>query len=294
MTEQEKKKQNTSSKIKRLHIVAKHFVQTLLSGNYRSTFRGSGVEFDEVRKYVEGDDVRMIDWNVSSRLGAAYTKIFKEERELTLFVVVDVSPSLYFGTHRQAIEQASELLFLFSLAAEHNSDKVGALFFSDRIEKWYKPRKKCRHILNPDSDHFSFKKHVRISDLAHALQVVNQSLKQRGFCVIISDFHMRGYEKDICFLARRHEVLAIRLYDESEKNLPKLGFMSWQDPETKDTLPAYTSTRYFRIKYYQYWKEQRMQWVRLCKRCGISSLEISSIEDASESLVRYFRYRKGK
>ncbi len=283
------------SSVKRIQLVASRLVENLLAGDYRSVFRGPGMEFDEVREYVEGDDARLIDWNVSSRMDAPYTKTFREERELTLVLVVDVSASLSAGPgYRTRREVVVELFALFSLAAIVNNDRVGAILFSDRIESWVAPRKGKRHALRLIADMVGVEPRGGGSDLALALRTTGEALKRRGVVVVLSDFKTSGYLPDLTLMGRRHDVIAVRVTDPTDRTFPLTGLIRLDDPETRRTLPAPGYSARFRAAYEAYWERQRKEWLAECRKRGIGTLEVSTDQDPAAQLIRYFERRKAR
>lgn len=281
------------SRVKQLQLISTKLVESLLAGNYRSVFRGPGIEFAEVREYVEGDDARLIDWNVSSRLDSTYTKTFREERELTLFLIVDMSASLVSDWGDTLRRETQRLLFaLLSFAAVQNNDRVGAVFFSDRIESWVSPTKGKKHAHRLIQDMLSFEPHGRGSNLSLALRTAGESLKRRGICVILSDFKTSGYSKDLTLLARKHDVIAIRITDPLDIEYPRSGLVHLADPETGQTVLAQGRSKRFRRSYEQFWENQRRMWRRECIRVGASPLEISSSDDPVAKLLHFFRRRR--
>ena len=281
--------------VRQLQLAAERLVGGLLSGNYRSAFRGLGIEFDEVREYVQGDDARLIDWNVSSRSGQIYTKTFREERELTLFAVLDASASLQFGSgSRSKAEVALISSALLTLAAVTNNDKVGGLLFSDRIEAWLHPAKGRTHAARLLQQIMATKPRGRGSNLAAALRLVNETLKRRSLVVIVSDFLMRGYQRELALLAKRHDVVAIRIHDPIEARLPRVALARVRDPETGRTGYISGRSRRFRFAYEQFWVSERRYWNRECRRRGIRALEIGVEERVAEQLVRFFRRSVGR
>ena len=281
------------SRIRRLELVSEKLVQSLLAGNYRSVFRGPGIEFDEVREYVQGDDARLIDWNVSSRLGSAYTKTFREEREMTLFLLVDVSGSVVISPGEGMRKELENFLVaMLALAALRNNDKVGAAFFAERIEKWVPPRKGKHHALRLLQDITTFAPKTRGSNLAAALRTVGETLTRRGICVIISDFKTRGYLREMSLLARRHDVIAVRVSEPTDYEYPVSGGTFLQDPETGRTILATGQNPSFRKQYREFWNRERQQWLRDCRRLGVSPLEISTTDDPATKLIQFFKRRK--
>ncbi len=285
----------TQAKIRQLQIISSRLVQSLLAGNYRSVFRGPGIEFDEVREYVDGDDIRLIDWNVSSRFGSVYTKTYREEREMTIFMIVDMSPSLEFGSAERSIKEVAVITSaLLTLAAIQNNDKVGGVLFTDRIESWIPPAKGRRHAMRLLQEVVAAKPEGKGSDLALALRTVSESLKRRGICFILSDFHTTGYQRELALLAKRHDVIAVRITDPVSESLPDLGIVSIADPETGRTIYLNGSSRRYRFEFEQFWQRQRQQWHRECRRRGISAIEISTVDHVADQLIRFFKRRKAR
>ncbi len=283
----------TEARLRRLQIVAQRLVESLLAGNYRSVFRGPGIEFDEVREYVEGDDARLIDWNVSSRLGGAYTKTFREEREMTLFLVVDLSSSLDFGTGTQTLRETALITSaLMTLAAVQNNDKVGGALFTDRIESWISPSKGRGHAMRLLQEIIATQPVGSGSDLALALRSVSESLKRRGVVVVISDFQTAAYQRELALAAKRHDVIAIRLSDPITEELPLFPLVRVADPETGRSLWLNGRSRRYRFAFEQFWRRQRQQWLRECRRRGISAIEIRTVDDVAERLISFFQRRR--
>jgi uncharacterized protein (DUF58 family) len=279
--------------LRRLQIIAERLVENLLAGNYRSVFRGPGIEFDEVREYVEGDDARLIDWNVSSRFGQVYTKTFREEREMTLFLVLDISSSLAYGSQGRSMREVALVTSaLLTLAAVQNNDKVGGVLFGRKISSWIPPAKGRSHAMRLLQEIGSFQPEEAGSDLGLALRTVSESLKRRGIVVIISDFLTADYQQELSLIARRHDVIAVRISDPVTELLPEIGFLSVVDPETRDTLYLDGKSRRYRFEYEQFWRRQRQQWLRECRRRGISAIEIGTVDDVAERLIGFFQRRR--
>ncbi|TFH05508.1 MAG: DUF58 domain-containing protein [Spirochaetales bacterium] len=281
--------------VKRIQLVATRLVENLLAGDYRSVFRGPGIEFDEVREYVDGDDARLIDWNVSSRMDAPYLKTFREERELTMVLIVDVSASLAFGPpQRTRREIVSELFALLSLAAAVNNDRVGAVLFSDRIESWVAPKKGKRHVMRLINDMVTTEPVGTGSDLALALRTTGEALKRRGVVVVISDFKTTGYLPDLTLMGRRHDVIAIRVVDPLDRSYPETGLVRLEDPESRKTILAPGKSRRFRAAYEEFWHQHRRTWAAECRRRKIGTLEVWTDKDPAAQLISYFEKRKGR
>ncbi|MCL1817311.1 MAG: DUF58 domain-containing protein [Spirochaetaceae bacterium] len=281
------------SRLKGLQIVAIKLVEGILGGGYRSVFKGQGMEFDEVREYVETDDARLIDWNVSSRFGGVFTKTFREEREITLFLVVDASASVFAGGGNRR-HTAALLLSLLSFAAIQNSDRVGAVFFSDRIEKWIPPRKGTRHALRLIGDSLSFRPRGRGSDLSLALRASCEAVKRRGIVFVLSDFKTGGYQKELLLLARKHDVIAVRVFSPVDEEFPETGLAYLEDPETREVLVGAGMSAKFRGDYGEFRQMARRAWLRDCDRLGVSAVEISTRDDPGEKLLQFFRRRRAR
>lgn len=283
------------ARLRRLQIVAQRLVENLLAGNYRSVFRGPGIEFDEVREYVEGDDTRLIDWNVSSRFGQVYTKTFREEREMTLFLVLDISSSLDYGSRTRSMREIALIsAALLTLAAVENNDKVGGALFSSEIESWIPPAKGRSHAMRLLQEIVATRPTHPGSDLAKALRGVSETLKRRGIVVIISDFLTSDYQRELALIGKRHDVIAIRISDPVTDVLPEIPFVRVADPETGDTLDIDGSSRRFRFQYEQFWRQQRQQWIRECRRRGISAIEIRTVDEVADRLIGFFRRRRAR
>ncbi len=289
------KKQNLFQRVKRVELISKELVESLLAGDYRSVFRGPGIEFDEVRDYVEGDDARLIDWNVSSRMGSAYTKTFREERELQLFILVDMSASILHGeggTGWNRRESLAQLFALLAFAAIRNNDRVGALFFTDRNEHWVPPRKGRKHGLRLIQEMLAFEPRGKGSELGGALRGAGEALKRRGICVILSDFKTSGYLKELRIVARKHDTIAIRIVSPLDLEFPQTGLIELEDPETGSQILARGLSPAYRKQYKDYWGYERRTWRRECTRRGVSTLEVRTDEDPAARLVQYFRRRR--
>jgi uncharacterized protein (DUF58 family) len=279
--------------VNKLEIISKGLVDSLLAGNYRSAIKGPGLEFAEVRAYAEGDDPRHIDWNVSSRSGGTYTKTFHDEREVSLFLLVDMSSSVFSRRGNAQLREVAELVFsIFSLAAVNNNDKVGACFFTEGIERWVPPRRGRRHALRLITDMLGFQPAGTGSDLGLAIRTSAEALKRRGICVILSDFKTSGYLKDLDQLGRRHDVIAVRLVPAEDLAFPHVGMVHMEDVETGRIINGFGNNHAFRRAFRDYWLVQRKAWFRDVRRLRVSPLEIRSDEDPVLKLAQFFHRRK--
>ena len=280
-------------KIKKIELVAVKLVETLISGNYRSVFHGQGMEFNEVREYMYGDDIRMIDWNVTSRIGSPYTKTFREERELVLFSIIDISSSMFFGSGNVNKHEVIALAFaVLGLAAVYNNDKIGTVFFSDTIEKWVAPKKGRKHVLSLINDLFSSKPKGKGSNLNLALQTVSKYLKKRSICVILSDFKTDNYWDQLSVLSQKHDVIAVKIIDDNDLVFPKTGLVPLKDPETGRILFSMGISDKFRANYRQYRNEDHNKWKHNCRKYGVALLVINTKDDVGFQLYQFFEKRK--
>jgi uncharacterized protein (DUF58 family) len=279
--------------IKRIELVASRFVDSFLSGSYRSVFKGQGIELDEVRDYNAGDDVRLIDWNVTSRMGSPYTKIFREEREITLFLIVDCSASMFTGAGKKKKSELCAYLFaLLGISAVANSDRVGGVFFSDKIERWVPPLSGKRHVLRLIADIFKIEPEGKGSDLALALRAVGKFLKRRSVCVILSDFKTGGFLHELSIVAKKHDCIAIRVTDDSDTEFPVRATIELADPETGSVMLATGSHPGFRSEYSKYWNETRESVADELARRSVELIDVNVSEDPLKKLIEFFERRK--
>ncbi len=281
-----------SKKVKKLHLISGKLVESFFAGNYRSVFKGPGLEFDEVREYISGDEPRFIDWNVSSRMGVPYTKTFREEREVVLQVLIDISASLSTGAGSVSKQETAGLVFaLLAFAAVANNDRVGSLLFSDRIERSVQPMKGKKHVLKQISTVLSAKAEGKGSDLSMAFRSAAELMKRRGICVILSDFRAASYWNELTVLSSKHDVIAIRITDPLDRKYPSSGLVRLKDPETDEIIWGFGASRKFREEYSEFWEIERLNWLNGCRRIGVDTLEISTEEDVAAKLMEYFKRR---
>jgi len=284
--------QDFYTRIRQLKLHSSRLVEGLYAGNYRSVFRGPGLEFDEVREYDPQDDARFIDWNVSSRMGSPYTKKFREERELSLHLVADISPSMDSGSGRYNKREILNSLFAnLAFSAVSTEDRVGAVFFTDRIERWVPPRKGKTHALSLVQDCFMAEAQGRGSDLGRALRTAHESMKRRGVIIILSDFKTNTFWKELSLVAKHHDVIAVRIHDPIDTEFPEGGLLELIDPETDQVVLAFGNSRTFRREYHDFWTLQRLAWKRECARRGVPILEVSTLDDPAAKLAAFFNGR---
>ena len=275
---------------RRLRLLARQTVASLQAGGQRSVFRGDGMEFDEVREYALGDDARMIDWNVTSRMGSPFTKVFREQRELNLVLVVDVSRSLLGGDGARR-EQAAWIVAILAHAAQLTGEQVSAYLFSDRRERWLPARRGRGHALRIAGEVLAIEPRGHGSDLAGALRAVAGLLHRRATCVLVSDFKTTGFWPQLALLRRRHEVVAVRVADAGDAEFPAAGAVDLQDAETGRTTWAAGRSRRFRAAYRAYWEQHYRDIRSGCRGHRVDLLEIGTGDDPGAALASFFRRR---
>jgi len=281
-------------KIRRIEIRTRRLVNESYAGEYHSVFKGRGMEFDEVRPYQVGDEIRSIDWNVTARTGEPHVKRYVEERELTVMLVVDASGSENFGSvHRFKRELAAELTAVLSFAATTNNDKVGLLIFTDRIELFIPPRKGRRHVLRLIRELLAFAPQSKGTDIKLALDTVNQILKRRSIVFLVSDFltPAESYQKELMVTNKRHDVISIDLHDPLEDSVDDVGLLALEDPETDDVIwidtsdPAWRNSYQLRIEIHNADKD------RIFKQANVDCIHIATNQDYTASLTSFFNER---
>ncbi|GHV94656.1 hypothetical protein AGMMS50293_09760 [Spirochaetia bacterium] len=293
-------------KITTLPIIAGGLAEDLLAGNFSSIFKGQGMEFDEARHYQHGDDVRSIDWNASARFGTPFVKMYREERELTIMILLDTSASMHragwidtpdkTGSGRLSrYEQGLLAAALIAFSAEHTGQRVGAFFFDREIERVFPPRKGRHHIMALISGALQYqhngagrKNAVSGSNLRAAITGAGRMLKRRSLVVLISDFFSVNWEGELGDLARKHDVIAMRVSDPLDTDLPNMGLITMEDPETGLRIAAPTGFASFQDAWYQWHGERAALWASLCRRSGAAPLELSTAADAAAVLFRFF------
>ncbi len=283
------------ARVRRLQIRARRLVRRLFLGEYHSVFRGRGIEFSEVREYTPGDEVRTIDWNVTARMGTPYVKKFVEERELVLYLLVDVSASSGFSsTPATKRELAAELAALLAFAAEANNDKAGLIAFSDEVELYLPPKKGLQHVLRLARELIYLRPRGRGTDLGAALDYLMRVAKRPGVVFLISDFHARGYEPALRLAAQKHDVSAISLSDPRELELPRVGLINLKDPETGDELLIDTDDGEERRRFSAAAAAAAAERRRLLASLGVDEVAIRTDRSYIEPLMAFFRSRAGR
>jgi len=282
-------------KIRRIHIHTSHMADDVFAGHYHSTFKGQGMEFEEVREYLPGDDVRTIDWNVTARQGRAFVKRFREEREMTVILLVDVSGSHGFGTAGQLKRDlAAEVGATLAFSAIRNNDKVGLIGFSDRIEKYVKPDKGTRHVLRVIRELLTMRSTGRGTDVAGALDYLNRVTTRRAVVFVISDFLAREYEPQMRIARRRHDLIPIVITDPRERELPNVGLVQVVDDETGEMMIVDTGSAEFREECRRSAAAATESRERLFKRMRADSIELTTGQSFVEPLTLFFRVREAR
>jgi len=268
-------------------------VTDVFAGRYQSVFKGRGIEFDEVRQYFVGDDVRCIDWNVTARTGIPYVKKFVEERELTVVLILDLSPSSYFGTAEKLKRQlATEICSLLTFSAMQNNDKVGLLIFTDQVEKFVPPRKGVRHGMRILREALYFQPKGRGTDISQALEYLNKVCRRKTISFIISDFYAQGFEKPLSIANKHHDIIAVILTDPREIELPNVGIVSLNDPESGEKFLIDTSNPKVRERFYRKAKEIRENRKKIFSRLGIDTIDVRTDVPYAKALFLFFRRRE--
>ena len=280
-------------KIRRIEILTSHLVNDALAGKYHSAFRGLGMEFEEVRQYQIGDDIRSIDWNVSARMGEPFVKVFREERELTVMLVVDLSRSQEFGTHEQfKRELVAELGATLAFSAIKNNDKVGLILFTDRVEKFVPPRKGTRHVLRVIRELLAYQPEGRGTNIALAMEHLNRIMRRKAVVFLISDFQDSRYEKPLKITRQSHDLILIAVNDRREQEIPNLGLIELEDGETGRRIVVDTSSARWRRKYQRLIAEFIERRDGILRRSKLDVIHINTGESFVEPLTRFFRRRE--
>ena len=278
--------------VRRIEISTRGLVNEVFSGEYHSVFKGRGMSFAEVREYQYGDDVRSIDWNVTARTGSPFVKVFEEERELTVMLLVDVSASGDFGTkHKLKSQVAVEICALLAFSAIKNNDKVGLIVFSDHVEKFVAPRKGRRHVLRVLRELLYHRPEGRGTDIGAALEYLAHVQRKRAVAFLVSDFRDEGFDRALAVAGRRHDLVAVRIGDAREQELPPLGFMELEDPESGERVVVNTSSRVFRSAFRAVQGARREALDRALRRSQVDVIDISTGEPWVKPLMRFFQGR---
>ena len=280
-------------KVRKIEIKTRRLSNHIFSGEYHSSFKGRGMTFSEVRQYQYGDDIRAIDWNVTARYNEPYVKVFEEERELTMVLMVDVSGSEYFGTTQQfKRETITEIAATLAFSAIQNNDKVGLLLFSDQMELYVPPKKGKSHVLRIIRELIEFKPKSKKTDLNEALKFFSSVMKKKAIVFILSDFMDSEYEQTLKIVGRKHDVTGIRVYDIHDSAIPNLGMVPMRDAETGKTMLVNTSSQSVRNGYKAHYLKTVDYFEKSFTRCGSGTISSQIDESYVKKLLGYFK-RKG-
>ena len=280
-------------KVRKIEIKTRGLSSNIFAGQYHSAFKGRGMAFSEVREYQYGDDVRDIDWNVTARFHRPYVKVFEEEREMTVMLLIDVSGSLDFGTQKQMKrDMVTEIAATLAFSAIQNNDKIGVVFFSDKIEKYIPPKKGRKHILYIIREMLDFKPESTRTDVKQAIEFLSSVQKRRTTAFILSDFYVRGdFLQSLQIANRKHDVVAIQVYDQRARELPDVGLMKVVDAETGYEQYVDTSSKKLRQAYNKYWLTRQAQLQDTFNKSNVDNVSIATNEDFVKSLLLLFKKR---
>lgn len=280
-------------KVRQIEIKTRGLSRNIFAGQYHSAFKGRGMAFSEVREYQFGDDVRDIDWNVTARFHKPYVKVFEEERELMVMLLIDVSGSLEFGTERQLKkDMVTEIAATLAFSAIQNNDKIGVVFFSDRIEKYIPPKKGRKHILYIIREMLDFHPESRRTDVRKAVEFLTGVMKRRCTAFLLSDFYTQNnFEQALTIANRKHDVVAIQVYDQRAKMLPDVGLMKVVDAETGHEMYVDTSSKKLRRAHTQYWLNRQQALSQTFTRSHVDNVSIATSDDFVKQLMLLFQMR---
>lgn len=279
-------------KVRKIEIKTRGLTRQIFAGEYHSAFKGRGMTFSEVREYQYGDDVRTIDWNVTARFNHPYVKIFEEERELTVMLLIDVSGSGDFGTQSQLKRSLiTEIAALLSFSAIENNDKIGVILFSDRIEKFIPPKKGRKHILRIIRELLECNPQSRGTDISESLRFLTNAIKKRCTAFLISDFQDKGYARSLQIANNKHDVAALHVYDRRETSLPAVGLLRVLDAETGMEQWVDTSKSRVRENYAMKWESHLDMMKEIFSRAGVDSVSMHTGEDYVKPLIKLFKQR---
>jgi len=280
-------------KVRKIEIKTRGLSSNIFAGQYHSAFKGRGMAFSEVREYQFGDDVRDIDWNVTARFHRPYVKVFEEERELTVMLLIDVSGSLDFGTQKQMKrDMVTEIAATIAFSAIQNNDKIGVVFFSDKIEKYIPPKKGRKHILYIIREMLDFHPESKRTDVKQAVEFLSSVQKRRTTAFILSDFYVRNdFMQSLQIANRKHDVVAIQVYDQRAKELPDVGLMKVVDAETGFEQYVDTSSKRLRDSYRKYWANRQSQLLETFNKSNVDNVSIATNEDFVKALLMLFKQR---
>ncbi len=279
-------------RIRKIEIKTRGLSKNIFSGEYHSAFKGMGMSFAEVRAYKYGDEVKNIDWNVTARTNEPHIKVFEEERELTVMLLIDISKSTYFGTKSKLKSDiAAEISAVLAFSAITNNDKVGAILFSDKIEKFITPRKGKKHILRIIREIIYFEPQSKGTNISQAIKYLNNVNKKRSIVFILSDFLTTGYETPLRIAGKKHDVIGIHIFDQAEYKLPSIGLIKVMDSESENTMIIDTSSQNIKQKYEKWYAENFKYFKNNFNKLGLDTIDIRVKDDYSLALHKFFKRR---
>ena len=279
-------------KVRKIEIKTKGLSNHIFAGEYQTAFKGKGMAFSEVREYQPGDDIRSIDWNVTARYNAPFVKVFEEEREMTVMLLIDVSASGNFGTQEQfKRELATELSAILAFSAIKNNDKVGVIFFTDKVEQFIPPKKGKSHILRIIREVLAFQPTGKGTNIAGALEYFNSVIKKRSICFILSDFMSKEFDRPLKIASKKHDLVALRIHDTREDTLPNVGLVPMQDAETEKMIFVDTSSKKVRDNFAKNRLQATEKLRKLFPASGVDLIDITTGTDYVKPLINFFKTR---
>ena len=281
-------------KVRKIELKTRGLSNHIFAGEYHTAFKGKGMAFSEVREYQPGDDIRTIDWNVTARFNTPFIKVFEEERELTVMLIIDVSGSKNFGTQKQMKQElVTELSAVLAFSAIQNNDKIGVIFFSDKVEKFIPPKKGKSHILRIIRELIAFEPENKGTDIGEALRYFNNVIKKRAVCFVISDFMNDNFEAPLKIANKKHDVITIRINDKREEELPDIGLVQMKDAETGEVKWIDTANKLIRENYQKNYLRNMEEVNQLFKNSGVDTIQLRTDMDYIKPLIQFFK-RRGK
>jgi len=279
-------------KVRKIEIKTKGLSNHIFAGEYHTAFKGKGMAFSEVREYQPGDDIRSIDWNVTARYNSPFVKVFEEEREMTVMLLIDVSASGNFGTQEQfKRELATELAAILAFSAIKNNDKVGVIFFTDKVEQFIPPKKGKSHILRIIREVLAFQPTGKGTDIAGALEYFSAVIKKRSICFILSDFMSKEFDRPLKIASKKHDLVALRIHDTREDTLPNVGLVPMQDAETEKMIFVDTSSKKVRDNFAKNRAQATAKLRKLFPSSGVDLIDITTGTDYVQPLINFFKTR---
>jgi len=282
-------------KVRKIEIKTKGLSNHIFAGEYHTAFKGKGMAFSEVREYQLGDDIRSIDWNVTARYNTPFVKVFEEEREMTVILLIDVSASGNFGTQEQfKREIATELSAILAFSAIKNNDKVGVIFFTEKVEKFIPPKKGKNHILRIIREVLAFQPTGKSTDISGALEYFNSAIKKRSICFILSDFMSKEFDKPLKIASKKHDLVALKIHDKREENLPNVGLVPMQDAETEKMTFVDTSSKKVREHFAKNQLAKNEALKKIFQTSGVDLIDITTGTDYVKPLINFFKTRSSR